>query len=365
MFGFDEIGRFLGFFEGKLVHALLSPGSSFSAAANLTALFIAATFLLLRRRAGRRNVSIRLMLRALFPSWLYRTPSFRTDVGLALFNLFGWGVLFGWATLSARTISNNTADVLAQAFGSAPAGGLPASLACVLATVLLFLAWDFCSWLHHYLNHRVPLFWEFHKVHHTAEILTPITNFRLHPFDVLLYYNMIAVALGTTGGLLAFAFGPAADMFALDGTNVIRVVFLFAITPLQHTHVWIPFTGALGRILISPAHHQLHHSTNPIHFNKNLGSSLAVWDWLFGTLQIPTRERERLTFGIEPVQREHHSALGVTLQPLVEVFARALPSGGQTAPAQSSNIPSSRDPLLDGLGALGPRPTSETSQSRL
>jgi sterol desaturase/sphingolipid hydroxylase (fatty acid hydroxylase superfamily) len=149
---------------------------------------------------------------------------------------------------------------------------------------------------------------------------------------------MIALALGTTGGLLAFAFGPATDMFALDGENVIRIAFLFAITPLQHTHVWIPFTGRLGRILISPAHHQLHHSTDPAHFNKNLGSSLAVWDWLFGTLQIPTRERQRLTFGIEPVQREHHSAFGTMMRPVVEAFAKVLPSGRQPVPVQSSNL---------------------------
>ena len=340
VFGFEAIGHFLVSAEDQVAHVLLSPGSSFSLAANTCALFIAVTFFLLRRRVGGRDVSVRLMVRALFPKWLYRNPSFRADIGIMLFNLFGWGILFGWATFSARAISSNTAEVLARAFGPAPLGGLPASFVCALATLLLFLAWDFSSWLHHYLNHRIPLLWEFHKVHHTAEILTPMTNFRLHPIDTLLYYNMIALALGTTGGLLAFSFGPATDMFALDGTNVIRVAFLFAITPLQHTHVWIPFTGALGRIVISPAHHQLHHSTNPVHFNKNLGSSLAVWDWLFGTLHIPARDRERLTFGIEPVQREHHTAFGAMMQPVVEVFAKALPGGGRTAPAQSPDFQS-------------------------
>ena len=37
-------------------------------------------------------------------------------------------------------------------------------------------------------------------------------------------------------------------------------------------------------LLISPYQHQIHHSDNPKHFNKNMGSKLAIWDWMFGTL---------------------------------------------------------------------------------
>ena len=38
----------------------------------------------------------------------------------------------------------------------------------------------------HYLQHRVPVFWEFHKVHHSAQVLTPITLYRMHPIDDML-----------------------------------------------------------------------------------------------------------------------------------------------------------------------------------
>jgi sterol desaturase/sphingolipid hydroxylase (fatty acid hydroxylase superfamily) len=41
--------------------------------------------------------------------------------------------------------------------------------------------------------------------------------------------------------------------------------------------MWIAFTGVAGRILQSPAHHQLHHSANPAHFDRNLGFALAFW----------------------------------------------------------------------------------------
>ena len=67
--------------------------------------------------------------------------------------------------------------------------------------------------------------------------------------------------------------------------NVIVLALFFLIGHLQHTHVWIAFTGVWGRIILSPAHHQIHHSTNPAHLpTTNLGSFLAIWDWMFGTL---------------------------------------------------------------------------------
>jgi sterol desaturase/sphingolipid hydroxylase (fatty acid hydroxylase superfamily) len=62
-------------------------------------------------------------------------------------------------------------------------------------------------------------------------------------------------------------------------------------------HMWIAFTGVVGRLLQSPAHQQIHHSADPAHFDKNLGFALALWDWAFGTLAIPSKTREPIVFG--------------------------------------------------------------------
>ncbi len=70
---------------------------------------------------------------------------------------------------------------------------------------------------------------------------------------------------------------------------------------------------------MSPAHHQIHHSRNPAHFNKNLGSCLAVWDWMFGTLYIPGAEPEVLEFGVEPDRENAHTIRGELIAP----FGRA------------------------------------------
>ena len=60
------------------------------------------------------------------------------------------------------------------------------------------------------------------------------------------------------------------------GVNVFLLTFTMTILHLRHSHVWLPFTGLAGRILQSPAHHQIHHSTNPKHFNKNLGFGMSI-----------------------------------------------------------------------------------------
>ena len=59
-------------------------------------------------------------------------------------------------------------------------------------TIVVFLAFELGYWFHHYLSHRIPFMWEFHKVHHTAEVLTPVTIFRVHPLDTVVYYNILA-----------------------------------------------------------------------------------------------------------------------------------------------------------------------------
>ena len=67
---------------------------------------------------------------------------------------------------------------------------------------------------------------------------------------------------------------------------------------------------------MSPAHHQIHHSNNPIHFDKNLGNCLAVWDWMFGTLHVPSKERENLVFGIEAGQADVHTLRETWVAPI-------------------------------------------------
>jgi sterol desaturase/sphingolipid hydroxylase (fatty acid hydroxylase superfamily) len=174
----------------------------------------------------------------------------------------------------------------------------------------------------------VPFLWAFHKTHHTAEALTPLTNYRLHAVDAVKFANILALFIGAASGGLDYLLGPGVGAFTFSDRNLIGLVFVLLVLHLQHSHIWLAATGVWGRIFLSPAHHQIHHSTNPSDFNKNFGSFLSIWDWMFGTLRIPAQTRERLNFGVAPIAEAQHSITGCLITPFAEAVEPWL--GGET-----------------------------------
>lgn len=306
---------------GKLGNLLLSLGSTFSLASLACALVLAGGILALRRHRRGRPIRLAVLRRALFPRGRHRTASAKADLGFFVFSLFMFGALFGWMILSAATVAGWVTHALTAVLGPAPIGAMPRLLRMGTDTVVLFLAYELGFWIDHYLSHRVPFLWAFHKTHHTAQTLSPLTNFRLHPVDAVKFANILALTLGFTSGLLNYLFGHGHGAFLVADRNVILLVFVLTILHLQHSHIWLATTGVWGRIILSPAHHQIHHSADPAHFDRNFGSYLSVWDWLFGTLEIPTRAPQRLTFGVDPIAPSQHTVTGALIEPFAEAFA--------------------------------------------
>ena len=65
----------------------------------------------------------------------------------------------------------------------------------------------------------------------------------------------------------------------------------------------------VGRWLVSPAHHQLHHSIEPQHWGCNRGSNFAVWDRLYGTLYVPGARTESFRMGLGDGSEAHWRGL--------------------------------------------------------
>jgi sterol desaturase/sphingolipid hydroxylase (fatty acid hydroxylase superfamily) len=305
----------------KIHDLFFTIGSQFSVTSLATALLIAAGVIAYGRLKKRGQLPLPVLWHALFPRRILRHRSTRADVGFFIFNAFIYGSTFGLAGVSYQFLTNWLLQGLIAVAGPVTPSALPEIAQRAIVTVVLFLAYELGYWVDHYLKHRVPALWELHKVHHTAEVLTPLTTFRMHPLDSLVFGQILAVTAAIANGVTAYLFGDTTYQYALAGTNIILIVFIHLYIHLQHTHVWIAFRGALGRVFLSPAHHQIHHSTNPAHFNTNLGSCLAVWDWLFGTLYIPAKKREKLTFGIEPLQADAHTIKGEFFVPFGRAFA--------------------------------------------
>ena len=305
--------------DGAL-HHLFAPGNTFSVPSLALAFIVAAVFLYVRRRRQGRSGSWRVIFRALLAKRVFVHRSTLADVAYCVFNGTLLLAMFGWGVCSASLFEGFAERSLGGIFGTNAPSTWPPFLLSAIVTVVLFLTYEFTYWFDHYLKHNVAFLWEVHKTHHTAETLTPLTQYRVHPLDTLVFTNLLAFTMGIVGGALNHVFGEAVPIFAVDGKNIGLVVFVYTTQHLQHSEVWIPFRGWLGRIFVSPAHHQLHHSANPKHFNANLGASLAVWDWIFGTLHIPDARPSDLVFGVAEPGVDPHSFKALAFRP----FARFL-----------------------------------------
>jgi len=305
----------IAYFARQLCAVFLAPGFGLSSLA--CALAIAVAFVAFERRRKKRPVRLRTILKALFPRRIVLSRSTGADLGYFYYHLFLHGIAFGWAILSYQYLTNGLIAGLIATFGPVSPSALPELVSRGAITLVLFLAYELGYWFNHWLSHRVPFLWQFHRVHHSAEVLTPLTSYRVHPVYSIVFGNILAITAAIGSGLVHYAFGDTSQQYALAGENILIVAFIHIYVHLQHTEVWIPFRGVLGRLFVSPAHHQVHHSTNPAHFNRNYGSCLAIWDWMFGTLHVPSREREVAAFGVEPDRFPAHTITGELIAPFI------------------------------------------------
>jgi sterol desaturase/sphingolipid hydroxylase (fatty acid hydroxylase superfamily) len=286
------------------LHLTFGATAAYGAPAMAGALLVAIGYYIARRRARGRPISARGFVRSIFAARILWNPSSRLDMRMWVLN--GLVLASGYGFLAVGNIFCRDAVVagLTGAFGPHAATAWPAWTVLSMATLFELLAYELAYWFGHYLFHRIPALWEFHKVHHSAQVMTTFTELRQHPVEILAFMNLIAIATGTVFGVMTYMFGPGVRPFTLLNGNILLMGFLVTYGHLRHSHMWIPFTGLAGRILQSPAHHQIHHSDDPTHWDKNLGFALALWDWIFGTLHVPQKTRESIRFGVGPTEGE-------------------------------------------------------------
>jgi sterol desaturase/sphingolipid hydroxylase (fatty acid hydroxylase superfamily) len=158
---------------------------------------------------------------------------------------------------------------------------LQAAPLAVQFLVLLVLK-DFVEWWIHRMLHRVPALWEFHKVHHSIEELDWIGNFRFHWMETVIYRSLTYLPLAVLG---------------IDARVALWVaVFATLIGHLNHSNLPISW-GPLRYVLNSPKMHVWHHDFIVRGgYGRNFGIVFSVWDWAFGTAEMPEGQPARLGF---------------------------------------------------------------------
>ncbi|BAB47682.1 mlr0002 [Mesorhizobium japonicum MAFF 303099] len=208
----------------------------------------------------------------------------------------------------------------------------------LIFTITMLLAYDISYYLYHVAQHRYPLLWELHKVHHSAEVMVGITKDRVHPLDELMNRAWDGLIVGICFGIWSLISLNLVEL-TVFGVNVYVMRNILMMDFVRHTHFKISF-GPLNNVILCPHWHQLHHSTDPRHYDKNFGLLFSFWDRLFGTLCVPKPD-EDFKFGlVDRNVRDYQSLAGLYVMPLKRMWGHI---ARRIRPAKSRTVQSSEE----------------------
>lgn len=166
---------------------------------------------------------------------------------------------------------------------------------------------DFFNWASHLVRHKVPQLWRFHAMHHSQRELNIFTELRNHPMDSL-----------TSSVIQSLPLYLMQVPFTISVTCLVIYKYYLMFT---HANVDMNY-GFVGRLLVSPRFHRVHHGRGPEFYDHNFGAVLSIWDGMFGTSKsFPTTSIET---GTDDFPAEHDRAfqnpLPLYLRQLVKPF---------------------------------------------
>ena len=242
----------------------------------------------------------------LFPADIYRHVSARVDIWLwCLERVLRPFWVVSLLVVFAPGIETTIIRSLEWTLGSTPALE-PNYLWMLFYSLTILLLYDLFFYAIHYSMHRFTFFWAIHKVHHSAEVLTPLTRYREH---------FLAGPIWASGGMLAYSISGGIFAYLFDGSLAAATLFnlgffsaLFGLTGnFRHSHILLHYPVWLSRWLQSPAMHHSHHSYLPQHLGTNLAAVTSIWDRLFGTIYIPEKD-EFTPWGLgDETQKDYRS----------------------------------------------------------
>ena len=145
--------------------------------------------------------------------------------------------------------------------------------ASVIASIIISaLVLDFFGgWLSHLVEHKIPLFWRMHIIHHSDNNVDVTSGLRHHPLESIWRGLFFLIAILVSG----------APIYAVMIYQTLLTVF----TGITHANISLPrwLDKGMSYILISPNMHKVHHHWKQPYTDSNYGGVFAIWDRLFGT----------------------------------------------------------------------------------
>ena len=135
---------------------------------------------------------------------------------------------------------------------------------------------------------------------------------------------MNATAVGTAAlvGVLSYLTGGEHPEARILGINVVQFAFYVIGFNLRHSHIPLGYGPVISQVLVSPWMHQVHHSREAKHFDKNMGFIFSFWDRMFGTLYVP-KDGEQFELGLGDGEHvRFHSLPALYFRPVANLLRR-------------------------------------------
>ena len=150
------------------------------------------------------------------------------------------------------------------------------------------------------MNHRLPLLWRFHQVHHLDQWLDVTSAVRFHFGEVILsalVRGFVIVSLGM----------PLSSVIVFETLVLLGAGF-------HHSNLRLPikFERALSKVIITPSIHWVHHHVIQQDTDSNYGALFSFWDRLFGSKSKSVRTAD-MNIGLD--QRNDKELLQLLLEP--------------------------------------------------
>lgn len=144
----------------------------------------------------------------------------------------------------------------------------PVEAPWMLQWLLALLISELARYAVHRAHHESPLLWRLHALHHGAERLYWLNNFRIHPLNLLLAHLAALLPLRLAGA-------PEDLLLAV-------LAFTQPVVLMQHANIEL-HSGRWNAIFSTNQAHRWHHSKLPEEAHANYGSALLIWDHVFGS----------------------------------------------------------------------------------
>ena len=222
-----------------------------------------------------------------------RAPHGVNNICLSLLNSLIYAFLFSVLTINVMRWSLDRNIGLVYQFS------IPEPVKLIIA----FILFDMWMYFWHRINHRISLFWLFHRAHHTDREMDVTTANRFHPIEIMLS-SLIRLPVFVLIGMSVAQF-------------VVYEIILILVIQIHHSNIALPekVDRIFRALFVTPNMHRVHHSVEWSETNSNFASVFSFWDRIWRTFR---HRKNTLTieYGLKILQeKKWQNLLGILLTP--------------------------------------------------